>query len=172
MVMGNEAFETFARAEIDGLLRFATALTGDRELGRDLVQDVLHKAYRRWTVVATTDQPRAYVRSMLTKEFLSWRRLWANRNISLAVTELPDGPPVADPAEAITERDAIARRLDILPPRQRSVLVLHYYEQLTYPEIAEVLGCSAATARGYAARALKSLRLVTESSTSLFEEKS
>ncbi len=151
-------FDDFARRELDGLLRYATVLTGDRELARDLVQDVLFKAYRRWSLVVAADHPRAYLRTMLTRAHLSWRRTWAVRNVVLPFDELPEGPPTGDHAGAIADRDAALRRLSELPRRQRSVLVLRYYEHLTDAEIADVLGCSAVTVRGYAARALANLR--------------
>ena len=141
-----------------GCSRYATVLTGDRELARDLVQDVLFKAYRRWALVTAAEHPRAYLRTMLTRAYLSWRRTWAARNVVLPFGDLPDGPPAGDHAGAIADRDAVLRRLGELPRRQRSVLVLRYYEHLTDAEIAEVLGCSAVTVRGYAARALASLR--------------
>ncbi len=152
-------FDDFAAREIDGLLRYASVLTGDRELARDLVQDVLFKAYRRWSLVSAADHPRAYVRTMLTRVYLSWRRSWTVRNVVLAYDDLPDGPPTGDHAHTIAERDAVWQRLGALPRRQRSVLVLRYYERLTDAEIADVLGCSAVTVRGYAARALATLRL-------------
>ncbi len=71
----------------------------------------------------------------------------------------PKGPPGDDHAEAIANRDAITRRLAQLPRRQRTVLVLRYYEQLTDNEIADELGCSPVTVRGYASRAMSGLRL-------------
>ncbi|WP_375483028.1 SigE family RNA polymerase sigma factor [uncultured Jatrophihabitans sp.] len=156
--MGNPEFEDFARRELDGLLRYATVLAGDRELAGDLVQDVLLKAYRKWSLVAAAEHPRAYVRTMVTRAYLSWRRSWSTRNVVLPFDELPEGPPTGDHAGSVVDRDAMLRRLAELPRRQRSVLVLRYYEHLTDAEIADVLGCSAVTVRGYAARALASLR--------------
>jgi RNA polymerase sigma factor (sigma-70 family) len=108
-------------------------------------------------MIAATEYPRAYVRTMLTRAYLSWRRSWATRHVLLAFdgpgTQF-DEPSTGDHAHAIAERDAIWRRLATLPRRQRSVLVLRYYERLADAEIAEVLGCSAVTVRGYASRAL------------------
>ena len=71
----------------------------------------------------------------------------------------PDGEPVADHASAIVDRDDVWHRLGTLPRQQRAVLVLRYYERLTDVEIAAVLGCSPGTVRGYASRALATLRL-------------
>ncbi|SHG15769.1 RNA polymerase sigma-70 factor, sigma-E family [Jatrophihabitans endophyticus] len=151
-------FDTFARRELDGLLRYATVLTGDPDLARDLVQDVMVKAFRRWSLVSAADNQRAYVRTMVTRAFLSWRRSWAVRHVVLPFDELPEGPPTGDHAGAIAERDDALQRLRGLPRRQRSVLVLRYFERLTDNEIAEVLGCSPVTVRGYASRALATLR--------------
>ena len=152
-------FEEFALAELGGLLRYAVMLTGDRELARDLVQDVMLKAYTQWTRVAAADQPRFYVRTMVTRAFLSWRRRWSVRHVLLSRSDLPDGEPVADHASALVDRDDAWRRLATLPRQQRAVLVLRYYERLTDDEIAAVLGCSSGTVRGYASRALATLRL-------------
>jgi RNA polymerase sigma-70 factor (sigma-E family) len=157
--MERPMFDAFAARELDGLLRYATVLTGDPELARDLVQDVLVKALRRWSLVERADNPRAYVRTMLTHAFLSWRRRWSVRHILLPFEELPEDEPERDHAEGIADRDAVWQRLAALPRRQRSVLVLRYYEGLTDAEIAEILGCAPVTVRGYAARAIGNLRL-------------
>jgi RNA polymerase sigma-70 factor (sigma-E family) len=155
----NPEFEAFATRELDGLLRYATLLTGDRELAADLVQDVMVKVFRGWSMVEAADNQRAYTRTMVTRTFLSWRRRWATRHVLLSFGDLPEAEPERDHADGIVERDAVWQRLAALPRRQRSVLVLRYYERLTDGEIAGVLGCSTVTVRGYAARALASLRL-------------
>jgi DNA-directed RNA polymerase specialized sigma24 family protein len=120
----NPAFDAFAAQELDKLLRYATVLTGDRELARDLVQDVLFKAYRRWSLVPAADHPRAYVRTMLTRAFISWRRSWSVQHVLRPFDELPEGPAEGDHASEIADRDAIWGQLADLPRRQRSVLVL------------------------------------------------
>jgi RNA polymerase sigma-70 factor (sigma-E family) len=164
------SFDEFAAREVDGLLRYATALTGDRELAQDLVQDVLFKAFRRWSTVAAAEYPGAYVRTMVTRAYLSWRRRWATRTIVLSAGELPDGPPAGDHAAGIAERDAMWQQLARLPRRQRAVLVLRYYQRLTDAEIAQVLGCSAVTVRGYASRALARLRVDRQPATAVMKE--
>lgn len=170
--MDELTFVDFASTELDGLLRYATVLTGDRELARDLVQDVMQKVYLRWAVVAVTDRPRSCVRTIITREFLSWRRRWSTRNVMLAFGDLPDGPAAADHAMQIAERDAVWRQLTTLPLRQRTVLVLRYYERSTDAEIADTLGCSPATVRGYAARALTKLRMSMDTPVVVTTEKS
>ena len=103
------------------------------------------------------DQPEAYLRKMIVNEYLSWRRRWARISPSATVTvPAPDGP---DHATVHADREALRAELARLPRQQRAVLVLRYYEGLTDAEIAEVLGCAASTVRGYAARALATLRI-------------
>lgn len=152
-------FERFARGELPALLRYAVLLTGDRELAQDLVQDVMVKAHRQWGRVAAADRPGLYVRTMLTREHLSWRRRWAVRSIRLADDGMVDGEPVRDHAGQVADRDDVWRRLGALPRQQRAVLVLRYYERVPDTEIAAILGCSPGTVRGYASRALATLRL-------------
>jgi RNA polymerase sigma-70 factor (sigma-E family) len=150
-------FESFARAQLPGLLRYSVMLTGDRELAADLVQDVFVKVYRQWPRICGTDRPDRYAVRMVTNQFLSWRRSRAARNI--AVADLPDDVDGEHFETTHAVRDDMWRRLAGLPNRQRAVLVLRYYQQLTDAEIADVLGCTAVTVRGYAHRALVSLRV-------------
>lgn len=152
-------FDDFARGQLPRLLRYAVMLTGDRELAQDLVQDVLVKAHGQWRRVSAADHPDRYVHTMVTRAFLSWRRRWAVRSIGLDPTGQVEGEPVGDHAGGVVDRDDVWRRLATLPRQQRAVLVLRYYERLTDAEIAETLGCSAGTVRGYASRALTALRL-------------
>ena len=156
--MSRATFEEFARQELPGLLRYATMLTGDRELAQDLVQDVMVKAHSRWRRIEAADHPRLYVKTMLTRAFISWRRRWAVRNIVLSDDPV-DGEPERDHALSIVDRADVWQRLATLPRQQRAVLVLRYYERLTDSEIATMLGCTDGTVRGYASRALTTLRL-------------
>lgn len=150
-------FEEFAAARLPAVLRFAGVLTGDRALAEDVVQDALFRASRRWQTIGQLDRPEAYVRKMIVNEFLSWRRRsW--RLVPSGTGGGLDGQPIPDPAANYAERDAITTELAKLPRRQRAVLVLRYYQGLSDPEIAEVLGCRPGTVRGYAARALAALR--------------
>jgi RNA polymerase sigma-70 factor (sigma-E family) len=158
-------FEEFVTARTPALLRYAAVLTGDRHLAQDVVQDVLVRAHGRWRRIAALDHPDQYVRRMVTNEYLSWRRRPANRDTSVT----RDGRPpegagtVAGPEDGLAERDELWARLAALPRRQRAVLVLRYYEDLSDARIAEVLGCAVGTVRGHASRALATLRLDPES---------
>jgi RNA polymerase sigma-70 factor (sigma-E family) len=151
-------YDAFVRAQLPRLLRYAVMLTGERELSADLVQDVLVKIYRHWSRISGIDRPDRYAIQMVTNQFLSWRRRWAVRNI-VAVDEVPDRAQPGDIGTTHAVRDDMWHRLAELPKRQRAVLVLRYYEQLTDAEIAQVLGCSATTVRGHAHRALATLRV-------------
>ncbi|WP_375504861.1 SigE family RNA polymerase sigma factor [uncultured Jatrophihabitans sp.] len=153
----DEEFEQFAARELSPLLRYAVMLTGDRELARDLVQDVMLKAHSQWRQVSIADHPRLYVRTMITRAYISWRRRWSVRNVLIAYDPDNEPPPSPDHAVTVTDRADVWQRLATLPRQQRAVLVLRYYEQLTDTEIATVLGCSTGTVRGYASRALATL---------------
>lgn len=166
----DDSFDRFAARELPALLRYAVMLTGDRELARDLVQDAMLKAHAQWQRIQSADHPRLYVRTMITRAFLSWRRRWAVRQIQLASTGEVEPPPTADHAASIVDRDDVWQRLAALPRQQRAVLVLRYYERLTDPEIADILNCSAGTVRGYASRALATLRLELAAELSSSEE--
>lgn len=155
--VSHSEFEEFARRELPRLLRYAVMLTGDSHLAQDLVQDVMVKVHTKWRSVAAADHPQLYVKTMITRAFISWRRRWAVRNV-LPAAELT-GEPVRDHAASIADRDDVWQRLATLPRQQRAVLVLRFYEGLTDPEIADMLGCSPGTVRGYASRALAALRL-------------
>ncbi len=148
------------RTHLPGLLRYATVLVGDGHTAADLVQEVLLRAHVRWHRIALMDRPDLYLRRMVTNEHLSWRRRWHVRTVHPASDDVlaAHAPPQRDHADALARDDVMWQHLASLPPRQRTVLVLRYYEGLTDPEIAQVLGTSSATVRSHAARALATLR--------------
>ena len=149
-------FEQFAATRLDAVVRFATVLTNDPALAEDVVQEVLIRAHRRWAQIEDLDQPEAYVRRMIVNEFYSWRRKWAR--IVPSATERLDRP-LDDHAAAVADRRTLLDEIAKLPHKQRAVLVLRYYEGLPDAEIATTLGCAETTVRGYAFRALKTLRV-------------
>lgn len=159
-------FDEFTGDRLPALLRYAAVLTGDRGLAEDVVQEVLLRAHQRWGHIGVLDTPEHYVRRMITNEYLSWRRRWAR---IVPHADLPEPVSAPDHAGGHAERDALVGELAKLPRRQRAVLVLRYYAGLSDAQIAVELGCSAGTVRGYASRALASLRVelaVTSGSTS------
>jgi len=156
-----DGFDAFVAARGPALLRFAFLLCGDRHRAEDLVQSALAQAFRRWRTVVAADHPEAYVRRIVTRQYLSWRRLLSSGEV---VAEPRDGPgrpggvPQPDAAADLAARDAAWRLLASLPRRQRAVLVLRFYEDLDDEAVARVLSCSASTVRSNAARGLAALR--------------
>jgi RNA polymerase sigma-70 factor (sigma-E family) len=160
-------FEEFSRRQLPPLLRFAKVLCGDRGLAEDVVQEVLARAYDRWDRISILDQPEIYVRRMIVNEFLSWRRKWA-RVIPFA--NVPEAEAAPDVSELVTDRDALVAELGKLPRRQRAVIVLRFYGELTDAEIATELGCSTGTVRSHASRGLATLRVEVNPLPSLAKE--
>jgi RNA polymerase sigma-70 factor (sigma-E family) len=154
-------FESYVATRGPALIRFASRLTGSQHRAEDLVQDALAKAYQRWDSIQRKDQPDVYLRRMLVNAARSWWRPRSNR-------ELPVETPLGDRAEdraddrdvgkESAERDEMWRLIGSLPPRQRAVLVLRYYEDLDDNTIAVILDCSPVTVRTHAMRALDVLR--------------
>ena len=144
-------FEDFASAALPGLLRFGHVLTGDPLRAEELVQQALVSTWARWRKIEH-DQPHAYVRRAMVHTHTSWwRRSWRE-------TALPPGFDGAAPQDPdLGERDRTMAALRQLPPRQRAVVVLRYYEDLSEAEIARVLGCSPGTVKSQASRALRTL---------------
>ncbi|MEU8329866.1 SigE family RNA polymerase sigma factor [Micromonospora sp. NPDC048839] len=156
-------FEEYAFARTSALIRLARLLTDDEHRAEDLVQEVLAMAYARWGRISRTDRPDAYVRRMLVNAHHSWWRRRSSREVSVAA--VTDRAGTADEAAALAERDALWRLVRELPTRQRTVIVLRYYEDLDDAMIAEIMACSAGTVRTHAKRALAALRKRQEATT-------
>jgi len=131
-------------------LRLAYVLCRDADLAQDLVQNALVKVHPRWDRV---DNPDAYVRRAIVNDFLSWRR---RRAATEVVTDCL--PETARSAVGPEDRDAMWRLLAELPRQQRAVLALRYYDELDDEAIARLLGCSTATVRSHASKAIAALR--------------
>jgi RNA polymerase sigma-70 factor (sigma-E family) len=152
-----DEFGQFMAARWPGLVRLAYALTGDRWLAEDVAQAALASAYAAWWRVRRADDPDAYVRRILVNT--SHRRFRRRRVAEQArePAELPD-LSVADPADLIGQRSALLSALRELPRRQRAVVVLRYWEDLSDAQVAASLGCAEGTVRSQASRALAKLR--------------
>ena len=151
---GFEEFDGFVVERGPALLRFAFLLTGDAPLAEDLVQEALIKVCRRWDRGVRVAYPDAYTRRVVLNEFVSWRR---RRSSSEVVGDVLDRT-LGDEVDELVERDVVWRALGRLPRRQRSVLVLRYYEALPDGEIASLMGCAEGTVRSLASRAFEALR--------------
>ena len=152
------SFEEFVQGCSPRLFRTALLLAGqDRAAAEDLLQLALERAYRHWGRVCRSGDPERYVRRILANAANDrWRRAARRPERPLGPGEA--GPVAQDQADVVAERDFLIRALAGLPPRQRTVLVLRYYNDLSEAEIADALGCSAGTVKSQASRGLARLR--------------
>jgi len=152
--VGSDSFGEFVAAALPGLLRFGHMLTGDPREAEDLVQEALVRSLRRWRSVQAGD-PGPYVRRAMVNTHISrWRR-WDAR-VRLGT---PPDCSAKDPAlDRTDDWDRLRRALAQLPVRQRTVLVLRYYEDLPDARIAQLMDCALGTVRSQAARGLAALR--------------
>ncbi|MFD9390613.1 SigE family RNA polymerase sigma factor [Streptomyces sp. NPDC060000] len=151
-----DRFQEFVRARWPRLVRTAYLLTGDVHHAEDLTQTALAKAYRSWRRISRSDNPEAYVRRMLVSCNSDRFR---KRRVTEALTAAPPERAGRDEgAGRVEERGSLLAGLAQLPPRQRAVVVLRYWEDLSEAEVAEVLGCSPGTVKSQASKGLAKLR--------------
>ena len=152
-------FESWLAAREHALQRTALLLTGDPHSAQDLVQNTLTKLYLAWDRIEQRDRVDAYARRVLVNEHRSsWRRAWRRHEVTTDVLpETGATSPVHD-----GEGDAVWAFVASLPPRQRAVIVLRYYEDLTEAETADLLGITRGTVKSQAHRALAALRANVE----------
>lgn len=148
---GPDSFEEYVAARRAALLRTAYLLTGHREDAEDLVQTALVRVVPRWSRIA--DDPEPYVRRVLVNESVSrWRRRrWREVHTGQVPERGEAGPDLA-------QREVLRAALGRLAPRQRAVVVLRFYEDLTERETAAVLGVRVGTVKSQSRDALERLR--------------
>ncbi|CUR59167.1 putative RNA polymerase sigma-E factor [metagenome] len=146
-----DEFSDFVRAHSATLFRTAYLMTGDYQRAEDLLQTTLVRVYQRWTRVAAMDRPVGYARKVLVSQASSW---WRRRSSHESPLELLDGPVSGGQLEEVPEHERVWQAVLSLPPRQRAVTVLRYYEDLSEAEIAETLSMAPGTVKshGHAAR--------------------
>ena len=151
------AFDEWVTARGPALLRLARVLTGDDSLAEDVVQEALSRALPRWSRISGVADPYAYVRRMVVNEHTLWWRRFRRRESPVAE---PVGPEVAAPAPAggKDDHDLIWAACRRLPEVQRTAVVLRFYEQLEYAEIAELTGVREGSVRSRVSRGLAALR--------------
>lgn len=146
-------FTDFVAARGSALYRYGYVLTGNAEDAADLTQEALMRLGDAWPRVRKRDDPEGYVRTIMARLHISvWRRLRKERLVAAV-------PEVGYTEDHIGDDVGLWNELKGLPPKQRAVLVLRYYEDLSDQEIAELLGISRGTVRSQAARALNKLRV-------------
>jgi RNA polymerase sigma-70 factor (sigma-E family) len=149
------SFDEWVTARAPALLRFAYVVTGSQHAAEDAVQDALARACERWVRVGRTLDPDTYVRRMIVNAHISrWRRTRRESPVEAVLA----ADPQPDHSERLGTGDAVWAVCRDLPPRQRAAVVLRFYEDLDYAEIAGLLGCSEATVRSHVHRALAVLR--------------
>jgi RNA polymerase sigma-70 factor (sigma-E family) len=153
---GDESFTAFVTAHYARLLHVADLIVGDRGRAEDVLQSVLERTYLRWGTIGQ-DNPLGYVRAGLTNARTDWWRRGFARERPRA--SLPDVRTSPDHAARVAGRDAIQRALAVLTRRERAVIVLRYFEDLSEAEIARTLGVAAGTVKSTCARALAKLRI-------------
>jgi RNA polymerase sigma-70 factor (sigma-E family) len=149
-------FAAFVRSQARQLQRAAWLLTGDWGTAQDLVQAALTKTWQRWAAIRLPDARGAYARRVLMSTFLSWRR--RRRPGEMSFGAVPDRATGHDQESEAAETVAVLAALKQLPPRQRAVVVLRYYDDLTEQAAAQALGCSVGTVKSQHARAMRTLR--------------
>lgn len=149
------SFDDYVASHSVALQRFAYYLVRNAEDARDLVQDALVGLYPRWAQVSARGEVDPYVRrSIVNASVDRWRR----QGRVTPVAEPEFFTQVDDPTQSVADADEAWRLCATLPPVQRAAVVMRFYEDRTFADIAEVLGCPEATARSHVHRALTVLR--------------
>ncbi|MBW4715671.1 RNA polymerase sigma factor [Saccharothrix obliqua] len=159
------AFRDFAVGHAASLRRTAFLFCGDWHTAEDLMQASLLKLYQAWHRVEWRDNPSAYARKVLLRTWLDEkRRPW--RRVEQRDGELPErADSSVDPettSERLWARDLVHAALLHVPPRQRAVLVLRYFEDLSVADVAVAMGCTEGTVKSQTARGLGALRAAVE----------
>ncbi len=150
-----DAFTQFVQASSPGLLHMAWLLCGDPHRAEELVQESLERVYLKWGKVRT-GQPLAYTRRVLVNLNTDrWRR--TRKEVLTFDGETPESRGPSD-RETVEDRDLVIRLLRQLPPRERQVVVLRHYADMSEREVADLLGVSLGTVKSTASRGLSNLR--------------
>lgn len=145
-------FTAFVASESPRLLRVAIGLTGNPDAARELVQNSLVRTYGAWPRIRH-GEAYAYTRRVMANARVdAWRSSWRE-----VLTGAPPERPTA-PASRTEDRDHLVQLLAALPRRQRAVVVLRYYEDLSEADVAATLGISVGAVKSAASRGLAALR--------------
>lgn len=152
-------FATWVAARGPALQRFAYLVTGRRHDAPDLVQEALSRAYPRWDRLARTDTAEAYVRRSIVNASISgWRKDRRLVVVDDAEPLVRPGDHHPDPTARLDDAEEAWALVGTLPPQQRAAVVLRFYEDQSFAQIAVVLDCAEATARSHVHRAVAALR--------------
>ena len=152
-------FGAFVASRMDRWRRTAYLFSHDWHTADDIVSITVGRLYRHWHKVSQARNPDAYAQRVLTHSWLDeCRRPWAREQ---SQAELPETPWL--PTDQVVDRESLARLLESLAPRQRTVLVLRFYLGYTLDETAELLGVSVGTVKSQSSRGLETLRTLPSS---------
>lgn len=152
--------ERFLAERGERLLRTAILLAGGQEEGKDLLQAALERLFRHWRAIR--GDPESYLRRTLAHLATDgWRRhtRWRGK-LGLLTAASPGYLP--DPTTGVDHRDQLVRLLVQLPVRQRTAIVLRYWEDLTETETAATMGCSVGSVKSATSRGLRRLRELSD----------
>jgi RNA polymerase sigma-70 factor (sigma-E family) len=155
----DDEFREFMQARWPTMVRLAYGLTGDQGHAEDVAQTAFARAYASWPRISRSDNPDAYVRQIVINEN---RNRFRKRRVTERLTDSPPDHGAGDATREFDERSALIAALQRLGPRQRAVVVLRYWMDLTEAEAAAALNCSIGTVKSQASRALATLRQSTE----------
>ncbi len=158
------SFDEWALARWPALVRFAWLTTGNSHDAQDAAQDALVGVYPRWSELNAAGTVEAYARRSVVNSSISRWRKGRRREDPGPPPVVPTGRGDVEPdlAAALTDADHAWQLCHQLPPQQRAAVVLRFYEDLSFAEIGDVLGCPETTARSHVHRALASLRATLE----------
>jgi RNA polymerase sigma-70 factor (sigma-E family) len=149
-------FDEFVATRSRALLKAAWLLTGDWHLAEDLLQTALAKSFLSWGRIRSEGFEEAYVRRVLVTTYVTWwRRQWRGE---LSTGEDLDRRDPGDMYADVELRQVVLQALASLPRRQRAVVVLRYYCDLSEADTADALHCSVGTVKSQAAKGLAKLR--------------
>jgi RNA polymerase sigma-70 factor (sigma-E family) len=149
------AFTEFVARSYVALVRTGYLLTGDRGHAEDLVQQCLMTTYRSWHRLHGPDSAEAYTRTSMVRQAVRWRsRRWRGE---VPTHDMPE-VPISDRTADVELAEQVRRALMALPPKQRAVLVLRFFDDRAETEVATILRCSVGTVKSRASRALATLR--------------
>lgn len=154
----DEEFDEFMRGRWAAMVRLGYGLTADLGHAEDIAQAAFARAYAHWGRVARAGDPDAYVRQIVINEHRNrFRKRRVAEDLVGTVPQRP-GPGVPDTADTLSDSEALLSALRGLGPRQRAVIVLRYWMDMSEVETAAALNCSVGTVKSQASRALAALR--------------
>jgi len=149
-----DRFADFVRTQSASLFRTAYLMTGDYQRAEDLLQTTLVRLYQRWARVVEMERPGGYAHKVLVSQAGSW---WRKRSSRESVLAVRDQPAQGDRMNDVDEHERVWQAVLSLPPRQRAVTVLRYYEDLSEAEIARTLSMAPGTVKSHAHAATRRL---------------